>query len=81
MFIYFYEKKSIIVIVIIYHPSQMLAEGLDDGEDDAARRGLHGVALDVVLEAVGVGILLGIEAVEVHELEEGKSEELQGRRN
>ena len=47
----------------------MLAEGLDDGEDDAARRGLHGVALHVVVEAVGVGILLGIEAVEVHELD------------
>ena len=56
--------------IVAYHPAQVLAEGLDDGEDDAARRGLHGVALDVVVEAVGVGILLGVEAVEVHELEE-----------
>ena len=56
--------------VVAYHATQVLAEGLDDGEDDAARRGLHGVALDVVVEAVGVGILLGVEAVEVHELEE-----------
>ena len=57
--------------VVAYHTAQMLVEGLDDGEDDAARRGLHGVALDAVVEAVGVGILLGIKAVEVHELEDG----------
>ena len=57
--------------VVAYHPAQMLAEGLDDGEDDAARRGLHGVALHIVVKAVGVGVLLGVEAVEVHQLQQG----------
>ncbi len=43
-----------------------VALAINDGEDDAVRRGLYGVALYVVVEAVGVGILLGVEAVEVH---------------
>ena len=57
--------------IVAYGLAQVGTEGLYHGEDDAARRGLHGVTLDVVVEAVGVGVLLGVETVEVHHLQEG----------
>ena len=48
----------------------MGAKGFDDGEEDAPVAGVDGVALHEVEVAVGVGFVVGVEAVEVHDLEE-----------
>ena len=54
--------------VVPYPPAQMAAEGLGHWEDDAPL--LYGVALYVVKLAVGVGIVVGIQTVEVHGFEQ-----------
>ena len=51
--------------------TQVCAKGLDDGEEDAPVAGVDGVAFYEVEVAVGVGFVVGVEAVEVHDLEEG----------
>ena len=56
---------------IAYLIGQVTAEGLDDGEDDAAVRRLNGVTLDVVEDTVGILGLVGVQSVEVHHLQEG----------
>ncbi len=50
---------------------QVRAERLYDREDDASRRRQYGVARHVVEDTVGVGLLVVVEPVEVHHLQEG----------
>ena len=50
---------------------EVRAEGLGDGEDDSTVGRLHGIPLDIVELTIGVRLLVGVNTVEVHHLQEG----------
>ena len=49
---------------------KMLSERLGDGENDLTVGRLHSVAFDIVEEAVGIGFLVGVYPVEIHDLKQ-----------
>ena len=56
--------------IVADYLAQVRTEGLDHGEDDTSRVRLHRVSLHIVVESVRVGILLRIQAVQVHQLQQ-----------
>ena len=58
-------------VIIPELTAQVLTERFGNREDDLTGRGLDGVILDVVKATVDIGLLVGIEAVEVHHLQQG----------
>ena len=48
----------------------MIAERLNNRENDFARRGLNRVSLEVVKLTIDIGLLVGVQAVEVHHLQQ-----------
>ena len=55
---------------VVDFPLQVAAERLCHGEDNLAVGGIDGVPLDEVEESVGVALLVGVDAVEVHHLQQ-----------
>ena len=51
--------------------AQVFAERLDNREDDFARGGLNRIALNIVKAAIDIGLVVGIQTVKVHHLQQG----------